>query len=118
MGTDGKLGSFICNSQFDYKLYKAGNYCKDEPIMRQRALYKILNRLLWRYYMMQDGDKIDWADGNHKYYIFKNPKVNNFDVGATDQKTFDPVFYTRGIAESAIKEIMKPFMEKNPDFIW
>jgi len=118
IGVDGELGSYICNSKYDNELYKTGNYCKDESIMKQRALYEILNRLLWRYSMMHDGDKIDWSDEKFKYCIFKRISSKDFGVAHINFKTFEPAIYTREIAQSAIEEIIKPFMEKHPDFIW
>ena len=46
--------------------YAVANYCTDKAIMEQRALHETLNRLLWRYSMEHEGDKIDCTKGNFK----------------------------------------------------
>ena len=66
-----ELEDFHCD-----RLHKVANYCTDKAIMEQRALHEVLNRLLWRYSMEHDGDKIEWNSDPYKnevktfiYYI-------------------------------------------------
>ena len=109
------------NDGCDDKFYNIANYCTDKAILEQRALHETINRLLWRYSMEHDGDKIDFTNGNQsKYVIIFNKQTKSFElnqlwcliiIGA-------PYFLTRETAEAAIKEIIEPFMKAHPEFKW
>ena len=104
-----ELEDFQCNG-----LYKVANYCTDKAIMEQRALHEILSRLLWRYSMEHDGDKIVL---NHCYTL--NHSNGVYDVyEAWGQRVGAVTFSTREIAKNAIKEVIEPFMETHPEFEW
>lgn len=117
---DGKvLQDTEYNSETDIKCYKVANYCTDKNLMQQRAWHETLSRLLWRYSMEHDGDKIDWQNGyTSKYYILMDSS-GDICVGSVcwskDECTY---FHTKEIAKSAIKEIIEPFMKEHPDFVW
>jgi hypothetical protein len=100
--------------------YRAANYCTDHDLIQQRAYNETLSRLLWRYSMEHDGDKIDWRIGirQRKYKIIRSFDANKFDVTwvYNCENIFTPYFISQGVAEAAIKEIIKPFMETHPDF--
>lgn len=100
--------------------YKAANYCTDKNLMRQRALHETLSRLLWRYSMEHDGDKIDWKnDYERKYYIYFSCANNKYSIDFYRFiKGIDVYFHTKEIAENAIKEIVEPFIAEHPDFVW
>ena len=99
--------------------HNAANYCTDKSLMEQRALHETLNRLLWRYSMEHDGDKIVIGDFSPKYFIYMYDN-NNFAV--EDWNASTPIgvvyFFTKEIARAAIKEIIEPFMEEYPEFKW
>jgi hypothetical protein len=104
----------------DVDLYEIANYCTDKDLLQQRAWRETLSRLLWRYSMEHDGDKIEWKnDYEWKYYIYFNCANNKY---AIDFYRFikggDVYFHTKEIAENAIKEIIEPFMAEHPDFVW
>lgn len=103
------------------QLYKTANYCTDKGIMEQRALHETLSRLLWRYSMEHDGDKITWKeDEKEKYMVYRHMVDNNFYVAQyLNCNHFETTFfYTRETAENAIKEVIEPFMKANPNFKW
>ena len=104
----------------DEKHFDVGNYCTDKIIMEQRALHEILNRLLWRYSMEHDGDKINWNCRNtKKYFIYYNHASGNYGIDSKYDYNFvaDVYFYRYEIAENAIKEIVVPFMKAH-EFKW
>lgn len=106
---------------FDQKYFDTANYCKDKELMEQRALHETLSRLLWRYSMQHDGDKIDWNNRDiPKYYIKFNHINNRFEVGNLWFSHLEgvAVFYNQGIAFLAIEQVVKPFMKEHPDFVW
>ena len=107
------------NSETDIKCYKVANYCTDKNLLQQRAWHETLNRLLWRYSMEHDGDKIKWNDDQWKYIIYYDRGCCTFKIDMYRTFNYDSIwFYTRGIAENAIKEIIEPFMKEHPGFVW
>lgn len=103
---------------YDDRAFNIANYCTDKAIMEQRALHETLSRLLWRYSMEHDGDKIDWkCVSQSKWYIFYNTSSKKWSVGVGHNSLFlDTYFYTGTIARNAIEEIIKPFMKAHPEF--
>ena len=102
-----ELQDFQCNG-----LYDVGNYCTDKAIMEQRALHETLNRLLWRYSMEHDGDKID-----KDFFMVIREKDGLFSSYSTSTAAIGEVkFYSHEDAKAAIKEIVEPFMKAHNDF--
>lgn len=104
----------------DIQRYRIANYCTDASILEQRALHETLNRLLWRYSMEHDGDKIDWNNISAcKWYIYYDFRDNRWNY---DNKfhscDFGVFFYSNAVAHDAIEEIIKPFMKAHPEFKW
>ena len=104
-----ELRDFHCNG-----LYNVSNYCTDKSLMEQRALHETLSRLLWRYSMEHDGDKIAlshcWGIA-HSGCCYEAKEIWGHIVG-------ENVFYTKEIANNAIEEIVVPFMKAHPEFKW
>lgn len=100
--------------------YDNANYCTDRNLLQQRAWHETLERLLWRYSMEHDGDKINWKnDDELKYYIYFNCANNKYAINFYRFiKGSDIYFHTKEIAENAIKEIVEPFMKEHPSFVW
>lgn len=101
--------------------YKVANYCTDESLLQQRAYHETLSRLLWRFSMQNDGDKIDWNNEFHrKYFIFYDIKYDKtFNIGEICYShSQDIFFHTKEITQRAIDEIVLPFMKEHPDFVW
>lgn len=100
--------------------HKVANYCKDRDLLKQRALHETLNRLLWRYSMQHDGDKIDWDVKDPKFKIVYDHYCRTFDIDDnwSSESEGAVYFYKIDIAEAAIIEIIIPFMEEHPEFKW
>jgi hypothetical protein len=95
-------------------LYNAANYCTDKSLMEQRALHETLSRRLWRYSMEHGGDKIHL---NHCWGLGYSNRV--FEAYELWGHVFgECVFYSKEIANNAIKEIIEPFMKAHPEFKW
>lgn len=107
----------ICGG--DHLFYDIANYCTDKEIMEQRALHETLSRLLWRYAMEHDGDKIDWnSKYQKKYHIFVDVEDNRYhiDHSWTCCGVGRIYFAKESTAKAAIEEIIKPFMNAHPEF--
>lgn len=113
VGSDSTHG--YCNSD---ALFEVANYCTDKELMEQRALHETLNRLLWRYSMRHGGrdskERLKWT-------ISYNGNINPC-FGTRCQHNFSTLgtarFINEEAAKAAIEEIVKPFMEKHPEFRW
>lgn len=100
--------------------YQIGNYCCNRQLIEQRALHETLNRLLWRFSMQNDGDKISWGNNSSKYYIYID-NSNNGCLGVCTNdvyKSMNTYFCSQEIAQRAIDEIILPFMNEHPEFVW
>ena len=110
--------NYNANSVHSDLIYEVANYCTDRNLMQQRAYHEILSRLLWRYSMEHNGDTIDWSNkAQRKYYILcENEWAVNWTYNLRSPGRI--FFISKLVAENAIKEIIKPFMEAHPDFKW
>lgn len=111
--------TFDISSNFDNRVYSIANYCTDKTLMEQRALHETLNRLLWRYSMQHGGDEM--CDTSDKYCI--HYYADNKKYGVLAQRGWiyylgELYFNSKEIANNAIEEIVKPFMEQHPEFVW
>ena len=87
--------------------------------MEQRALHETLNRLLWRYSKEHGGD-YEWNNETAHYAISMNTENGVFIVDYFERDKFNGVVYFKdeSTAQSAIEEIVKPFMAGHPEFVW
>lgn len=117
---DGQVHTTVDSSYSDGKTdndlrFRIANYCTDGELLEQRALRETLSRLLWRYSMMHNGDKINFDDRKAKFYIaysYKEFAVRSVS-GTKNECTY---FYDEASAYGAIKEIIEPFMKAHPEF--
>ena len=112
----------IADKEFPNLAYNVANYCTDKSLMEQRALHETLSRLLWRFSMQNDGDKINWNNSSYKCFITYDYRAEEFQVdyyahGCT-LKANTQYFYSVDIAKRAINEIIIPFMKEHPEFVW
>ena len=100
--------------------FEVGNYCTDKEVLRQQALRETLNRLLWRYSMEHDGDKVKWANDTMQWYIYYDCYSRVFTVSFNIAiNVFSTVYFiSKETALNAIREVVEPFMAEHPDFIW
>lgn len=105
---------------WDKERHDVANYCTDEEMMQQQAYRETLNRLLWRYSMEHKGnDETDWNNTQKKQYFIYYDKANStwfVDYTYATLIIGSVGFCSSEIAESAIKEIIEPFMAEHPDF--
>lgn len=117
-------GSIPCDidSQFnmDNISYKNVNYFNDSDFANQVYLHELLNRKLLKYAYDNEAEDVEW-DGDRKHYFIYRQGASRcfFDVSnVTNFKRQEVYFSKREIAEQAIKDIVKPFMEEHPEFVW
>ena len=103
----------------DDRHFEVANYCTDKAMMEQQALRETLNRLLWRYSAQHGGDN-EWDRIEIHWFITKDFTINKFrPISTTSLKDFGAVhFCDETTAQSAIRDVVVPFMEEHPDFVW
>ena len=109
------------NSGYDDLIYSNANYCSDEKLLQQRAWHETLSRLLWRFSMLHGGNKINPQNFNQTKYVIWYDKFleKHIVMEATRAICFEgTLFYTKKIAQQAIEEIIKPFIDEHPEFRW
>ena len=108
-----------CYLEDQYR-HKVANYCTDKSFMIQRALHETLNRLLWRFSMENGEGENLWNCCNTHYEIYWSYDLASFNISCnvTVKSPTSIYFPTKEIANKAIDEIVIPFMEANPDFVY
>lgn len=91
------------------RYFDAANYCTDKAIMKQRAMWETLSRLLWRF---------SEQNGGRGMFGIADKGNSNFCAMIENYRYLDPTFKTADVANRAITEIVKPFMAEHPDFVW
>ena len=113
-------GQHECNDNFDNTTYEVVNYFNDYKFAEQVALHQLLYRKLLKYAYEHDAvcDTIMFED-KPKYYIAQNIVSHIFTVLVQYQtKCADVYFSKEQVAREAINDVIKPFMEEHPEFVW
>ena len=115
IGQDGKVHEDIeMSTTFDNDLYKIGNYCTNEDLLKKRAAEETLLRKMWRFSLTHGGDKIDWNnEDTYKWYLGFDSKRREVIVSFVNALRQTGVIYfnSREVAEEAKKEFEKEFKE-------
>jgi hypothetical protein len=104
----------------DDKVYAIANYCRDEKMMKQRALHDTLNRLLWRYSEEHGGD-LPWdSTSNNRHFFIYNGVSHGIETSYVVGMKLQGVvhFKDEETAKSAIEEVVKPLLAEHPEFVW
>lgn len=116
---DGVCGVRDSRSGADSHLIAVANYCRDEELMKQRALHETLNRLLWRYSETHGGDNFWETADNHHYFICWGA-ASGLGVTLSIATKANGVVYFKDekTARYAIVEVVNPFLTEHPEFVW
>lgn len=103
----------------DDKVYAIANYCRDEKMMKQRALHETLNRLLWRYSETHGGD-LPWGSIDNEHYFIFHGLAHGIETSYCIGMKLQGVVYFKdaATAQAAIEEVVKPFLAEHPEFKW
>lgn len=108
------------NDEIDDELFEGGDYFNDEAFAKQVALHQLLYRKLLKFaYDNECEDAAEWSRKNQHYSIRYSYENGDFVMFCQyDDKGQDVYFSSESDAERAINEVIKPFMEEHPDFVW
>lgn len=95
------------------------NSFNDGDFADQVYLHELLNRKLLKYAWDNEAEDCEWDEKNEHYYIYLNAKDKVFVVNtAYIYKESTAYFSDMNIAEQAIENVVKPFIEEHPEFVW
>lgn len=105
------------NETFDDKQYGCSNYFNDKDFAKQVMLHQLLYRKLLKFKLEREA-----ADKPFGYCFFINmddTEMLYVDETFISNRNCNGVhFNERSTAELALKEVVEPFLEEHPDFIW
>lgn len=102
------------------ELYDAALSFNDKQFAEQVALHQLLYRKLLKFaYDNGFEDNQAWNKTNYHYYIDYNIDDGQFYPDAAGIfKHNDVWFCSKTSANRAIREVIKPFIEEHPEFVW
>lgn len=108
------------NDRTDRGLYNAINYFSDKAFAEQVALHQLLYRKLLKFsYDNECKDTAGWDGINSHWVIRYNDNLNKLDAYCQNgYKAPDVYFDSEEGAKRAIHEVVEPFMEEHPEFVW
>ena len=108
------------DSSVDNQMYASANYFNDKAFAEQITLHQLLYRKLLKFaYDNGFEDAAKWDGVNPHWHIIYN-KVNDVFITMKKlaSKDFTVYFSTEEGAERAIGEVVEPFMNEHPEFVW
>lgn len=113
------------DSSVDNQMYTSANYFNDKAFAEQVALHQLLYRKLLKFaYDNECKDTAEWNGYSYHFYIRYeyNDGVDEsaLAVAATvmNKSSNEVYFSSNDAAFRAIHEVIKPFMEEHPEFVW
>lgn len=108
------------DSSVDDQMYTSANYFNDKAFAEQVALHQLLYRKLLKFaYDNGFEDAAKWDGNNSHWCIRHNGNCEKFDSYCqNDYKARDVYFSSEEGADRAIHEVVEPFMEEHPEFVW
>lgn len=108
------------NDREDGALFNVANYFNDEQFAEQVALHQLLYHQLLKFaYDNECEDTAEWDGRNYHWCIYYNPDDLKYCVAGFVSHKFDGVWFSsEDAAKRAIKEVVEPFMEEHPEFVW
>lgn len=107
---------------YNVAMITAANSFNDVIFVRQLYLHELLNRKLLKYAYDNEAEDVEWdCNSKQHYYIFfdYSDKVFSIATGISIYKNEGSVYFSKQeVAENAIEDIVKPFMEEHPEFVW
>lgn len=109
------------DDDFNDDMITTANSFNDEDFANQVYLHELLNRKLLKYAYDNVAEDCEWdKDGaNSHYYIYFDSKKGHFVVETNLYCHSQNIYFSSmNIAKQAIKDVVEPFMEEHPEFVW
>lgn len=115
------VSQYDCNDDLNNAEFDNVNYFNDCKFAKQVALQQLLYRKLLKYAYENDAEDCEWnGDNLHYCIVHDNRDCGRYFVSYRDYlKDISTTYFSKkGVAEQAIKDVVKPFMEEHPEFEW
>lgn len=107
------------DDDYNSDMIAVANSFNDGIFAKQLYLHELLNRKLLKYAYDHEAEDCEWDTENEHYYIYLNAKDKAFVVDTALFYKHPTVYFSdMNIAKQAIKDIIKPFIEEHPEFVW
>ena len=108
------------NDRTDRRLYDAINYFSDKAFAEQVALHQLLYRKLLKFtYDNEYEDTAEWDGINEHWAVRYNYACGMFTTYYQNACGAQEVYFSSEEgAKRAIHEVVEPFMEEHPEFVW
>lgn len=119
---NGVATEYTDGSDFEKTSIIRANNFNDKAFANQVYLHELLNRKLLKYAWDNEAeDCSEWdEDGvNPHYYIYFGSAKGHFVVEANHYCRSQNIYFSsEKVAKQAIIDVIKPFMEEHPEFVW
>lgn len=104
----------------DQSLYDAVNYFNDGRLAEQVALHQLLYRKLLKFAYENDCEDREVWDGNNRHWSIRySVDYDTFFMYSQERYKAPGVYFSsEEDTKHAIKEVVEPFIEEHPDFVW
>lgn len=120
--TEGVKSSYYDPITDKHRLNNVNSF-NNKDFANQIYLHELLNRKLLKYAWDNEAEDCEWSGYNNKtyYYIFFDCLDSVFSIANIfiKHKNQGTVYFSKHeVAENAIEDVVKPFMEEHPEFVW
>lgn len=112
--------NYISSKTDDDCIFNANSF-NDYKFANQVFLHELLNRKLLKYAWDNEAEDCEWdKDGeNLHYYIYFDNTDGYFDIESDNYYRSQNTYFSKAkVASQAIKDVVEPFMEEHPEFVW
>lgn len=107
------------NDDYNVDMITAANSFNDEAFANQVYLHELLNRKLLKYAYDHEAEDCNWDNKNEHYYIYFDNTKYHYDIKTNLYYRSQNIYFSKAeVARQAIEDIVKPFMEEHPEFVW
>lgn len=109
------------DDDYNAEMITTANSFNDEEFANQVYLRELLNRELLKYAYDNNAEDHEWdeVDVNPHYYIYFDSAKGHFIVGENHYCHSQNIYFSsEKVAKQAIEDVIEPFTEEHPEFIW
>ena len=117
----GVLQTRFDDREIDIDFINSANSFNDKAFANQVYLRELLNRELLKYAYDNNAEDHEWDEVgvNPHYYIYFDSAKGHFIVGENHYCHSQNIYFSsEKVAKQAIEDVIEPFTEEHPEFIW
>ena len=118
---NGVATEYTDGSDFEKTSIIRANNFNNKAFANQVMLHELLNRKLLKYAWDNNAEDCEWDKEGVilHYYIYFDSIKGYFDIDANQYYRSQTIYFSKAeVAKQAIEDIVKPFMEEHPEFVW